>query len=315
MFTIVLTLSMVFAIPLSASAVRYMNIATSRMGGSFYPAGETIARVVMKYVPGVKMNATTASGSYERIGLLRKKQADLSFMLHDCGYRAYNGLSEFKGKAYKDLRIIFNIPKSPLHVIALTKSGIKRFEDIKGKVIGESDGSTSLPDAINSLFEVYGMSRKDCTFKALGRRDRAQALVDGNTDVNFHLISEGSATIVELVTLHDITFVKLDMEKLQQIHKKRPYWLPGAIDKKYYPKTLKADYETIYNPGSICVDASMPEGLVYSMVKAVWDHHDEMIEMNKYFKRIKKEEAILATADIPIHPGAERYFREVGLLK
>jgi len=313
--SIVLMLAIVFTIASSASAIRYLNVATSRVGGTWYPLGETFSIIVNKYVPDVQMNATTSSGPYENIRRLKNKTTDLAFILHNAAYQAYNGLEKFKGKEYKDLRILYNIPRAPLQILTMTKSGIKSIEQFKGKRIGDGSGGSSIPDGLDVLLEVYGMTRKDIKTVPMSRGDRFKALPDGNIDVGFYLINEGAAAMVELTSIHDVTFIPVPRDKLKAIEKIKPYWVPGVVDKKFYPKVLKTDYQCMVIPASVFVDKSMPADLVYSIMKAIWDHYEEAAAMNKMFSRIRKKDAILSTSGIPVHPGAERYFKEKGLLK
>jgi TRAP-type uncharacterized transport system substrate-binding protein len=103
---------------------------------------------------------------------------------------------------------------------------------------------------------------------------------------------------------------------VEEIQKTKPYWAPGIIDKEVFPKQLKSDYKCMEMPSSCCLDASLPADLTYNMVKAIWDHYEEVVEMFPYFGKYQKPETAVAhTSGVPIHPGAERYYKEKGMLK
>jgi TRAP transporter TAXI family solute receptor len=316
-FPIFIVFLIVFAITSTAfSKTKFMNISTSRLGGSWYPTGETLSRIVTKYVPDVNMNATTSSGGTENVKRLRNGDTDLGFITHNAVYEAYKGIGDFQGEPYSNLRILFNITSAHLQIVALADSNIRTIDDFKGKRIGDGSGGSAIPGALSSLLKVYGMSRKDIVAVRMGRGDRAKALGDRNLDAALFLIGKGAAVMRELTTSHDVVFIEVPPEKVKEIQKEKPYFSPGIIKKEVYPKELKTDYHCMEMPSSCCVDASMPEELAYNIVKAIWDHYEEVVKMNPYFGHYQKPEtAILHTSGVPIHPGAEKYFKEKGILK
>jgi TRAP transporter TAXI family solute receptor len=297
------------------AATKFMNIATSRMGGAWYPMGEAFARMIEKYVPNTKANATTSAGAHENVRLMKSKRVDLALLTHNVAWGAYHGGGAY-GEKYQELRILFNITSNHQQILATRKSGIQRIEDFKGKRIGEGPATSSIRDALDSILEVYGMTRKD--FKALPfeRRDRADALINGNIDAAFFSIGKGAAIMVEITSGHDVVFIEVPPEKVKEIQKKKPYYYPGIIKKEVYPKQLKSDYRTIEEGSSLTAPASMPDELVYQIVKAIWGHYDELVKMYPYFgKYTEKDQPLADTAGIPVHPGAAKFFREAGLMK
>ena len=297
------------------SATKFMTIVTSRLGGAWYPMGEAFARLIEKYVPETKANATTSAGAHENVRLLKGKRVDLALLTHNVAYAAYHEVGVY-GDPYKDLRILFNITSNHMQILATKVSGITRIEDFKGKRIAEGPATSSIRDALDAILTVYGMTRKD--FKALPfeRQDMADALINGNVDAAIFSIGKGAAIMIEITSTHDVVFVPVPADKVREIQKKYPYYYPGIIKKEVYPKQLKSDYQTVEEGSSLTAPASMPDDLVYNIVKAIWGHYDELVKMYPYFGQYTEKDKPLAdTAGIPVHPGAAKFFREVGLMK
>ena len=324
--SIVLALTLVLAGTSIAQQKKFFVISTGGTGGTYYPLGGILAQALTERVPNLVATAQASGASVANCNLIKDRQAESAFVQSNVAYNAYFGKAGFEGKAVQNLRGIASLYPETVQIVARADSGIKTLKDVKGKRLVPGDrGSGTEIDAQNVL-SVYGLwnskEGKYVGFKSvdwLGFSGAAQRLQDKQADVTFTTAGWPTSAIQELAFGTPIILVPIEEPMIKKLTTEFPFYARIVIPKDIY-KTAK-DVPTITTMAQWVVDASVPEETVYLMTKALFEGTPEkpsgaelMAKAHAQGKNVQLKTALLGMA-IPLHPGAEKYYKEKGLIK
>jgi len=313
--SIVLALTLVLAGTSIAQQKKFFVISTGGTGGTYYPLGGILAQALSQAVPEVVVTSHAGNASVANCNLIRDKQVESAFVQSNVAYNAFNGLEQFKEKPVKNLRFIASLYPETIQIVARADSGIKTVKDIKGKRLVPGDrGSGTEVDALNVL-GAYGYTYKDfSSVDWLSFSGGAQRLQDKQADVTFTTAGWPTAAITELAISTNIVLVPIDEAKIKDLTKKFPFYARIVIPKGTY-KGQEKDVATITTMAQWVVGAEVPDDVVYKLTKALWESGaKKMAEAHAQGKNVQPKTA-LAGMSIPLHPGAEKFYKEAGLIK
>jgi hypothetical protein len=313
--SIVLALTLVLAGTSIAQQKKFFVISTGGTGGTYYPLGGILAQALTEKVPEVVTTAQAGQASVANCNLIRDKQIESAFVQSNVAYNAYAGVDQFKDKPAKNLRFIASLYPETIQIVARADSGIKTVKDIKGKRLVPGDrGSGTEVDTLNIL-GVYGYTYKDFAgVDWLGFSGASQRLQDKQADVTFTTAGWPTAAIQELAISAKIMLVPIDEPKIKELTKKYPFYSRIVIPKGTY-KDQEKDVATITTMAQWVVGAEVPDEVVYKLTKALWETGAaKMAQAHAQGKNVQIKTALAGMA-IPLHPGAEKYYKEVGVIK
>jgi hypothetical protein len=291
------------AAPAVAQQKKPVSLATASIGGAYYPVGQAMANVINKYVPTISMTPEVTNGGVENCRLVGDGNTDFGITNANLAYFAFHGQKPF-AKKIDNLVALGTLHPSVFQIVALERSNIKTFQDLKGKrvAIGPAGGGTMAH--LQVIFEEYGMSLSDIKASYLPYTDGFSQLRDGNVDAALALGGYPTAAITETATTHKIRMIALHADKFQSLMKKYPYYSKTMIPKEIYKLEEDAACLSVHN--IFFTKKSMDEKLAYEVTKALYDHLDELMAINATTRQIDKKG--LSQVPIPLHPGAKRYF-------
>jgi TRAP transporter TAXI family solute receptor len=288
-----------------------LSVATGNTGGVYYPYGGAIATVMTKNIPGVDATAEVTAAAVDNLKLIGANKADLGFAYPDLAYDAIEGKGNFKGKL--PIRILAHLYVSYFHLVSLTGSNIKSVADLKGKKISTGQPGSGTEIVAIRVLEAAGLNPdKDMRRDRLGINESAGALKDGKIDAFFWVGGLPTAAVLDLAATpgismsliaHDDALPKI-FEKYGQIYVK------AVIAKATYPK-MPADVGVVGIPNILVCNAKMEDDLAYKIVKALFDHKQDLVNVHSEAKNLTLENAVIKTV-VPYHPGAVKYFKEKG---
>jgi uncharacterized protein len=331
LITAVLVLSLVIFAPCFA-AKQFFAIATGGTGGTYYPLGGVLAQALSNKLPDIIVTAQSGNASVANCNLIREHEIESAFVQNNTAYAAYMGQEQFEGKPVKNIRGIASLYPEAIQIVTRADSGIKNIRDLKGKsVIPGDKGSGTAADAANIL-KAYGMSFEDFgSIDWLSFSGISQRLQDKQTDAGFITAGLPTSAVLELASSAPINILNIEDDMIDKISKEFPFYTRVTIPANTY-KGQDHDVNTVAVMAQWVVDENVDADLVYRLTKALW-------EKGKFVLRKDKEQAadapsgaeIMAQAHekgkdvtlqtalsgmaIPLHPGAERYYREKGLIK
>ncbi len=314
--SIVLALTLVLAgTSIAQQQKKFFVISTGGTGGTYYPLGGILAQALTEKVPEVVVTAQAGQASVANCNLIRDKQIESAFVQSNVAYNAYAGLEQFKDKPAKNLRFIASLYPETIQIVARADSGIKTVKDIKGKRLVPGDrGSGTEVDTLNVL-GVYGFTYKDFAgVDWLSFSGAAQRLQDKQADVTFTTAGWPTAAIQELAVSAKIMLVPIDEAKIKELTKKFPFYSRIVIPKGTY-KDQEKDVATITTMAQWVVGAEVPDEVVYKLTKALWESGAaKMATAHAQGKNVQVKTALSGMA-VPLHPGAEKYYKEAGVIK
>ncbi|MCX5824714.1 MAG: TAXI family TRAP transporter solute-binding subunit [Deltaproteobacteria bacterium] len=317
----IMAMAVLVAGPACAADKKFFAITTGGTGGLYYPLGGLLAQALTDRVPEVVATGQAGNASVANCNLIKDHQIESAFVQNNVAFNAYNGKAEFDGKQVKNLRGIASLYPESIQIVARADSGIKSLKDIRGKRLIPGDrGSGTLLDAQN-IISGYGMTNKDfASVDWLGFSGAAQRLQDKQADVTFITAGWPTAAIVELAMSTEIVLVPIEEDIIKNLTKTFPFYSRIVVPKDTY-KGMKTDVATITVMAQWVVDEQVPEDLVYKLTRALWEKSkdglsgaDVLAKVHAKGKDVQLKTALSGMA-IPLHPGAAKYYREIGLIK
>ena len=317
----IMAMAVLVAGPACAADKKFFAITTGGTGGLYYPLGGLLAQALTERVLEVVVTGQAGSASVANCNLIKDHQVESAFVQNNVAFSAYEGKDQFAGKPVKNLRGIASLYPETIQIIARADSGIKSLKDIKGKKLIPGDrGSGTEVDTLNVL-AGYGLTYKDFAgVDWLGFSGASQRLQDKQADVTFTTAGWPTAAITELAMSTEIVLVPIEEEMIAKITKMHSFYSKVVIPKGTY-KGMTADVPTITTMAQWVVDEQVPEDLVYKLTRALWEKGkdglsgaDVMAKVHAKGKDVQLKTALSGMA-IPLHPGAAKYYKEVGLIK
>lgn len=300
------------------------RIGSGSVGGTYFPVANLIAGVLNGSVgcedneqcgvPDLLAVAQAANGSVANVRDLAEGVLEAGLAQADVAYAAYSGIGIFTDEGPNpDLRAIANLYPESIHLVASADSDIYTVEDLAGKRVSLAEpGSGSMLGARHVL-NAYGL--QDDQFQAFYLKPKlaAVAMREQRLDAFFVIVGHPAAAIVDLAVQHPIRLIPIDGLQAQTLQKKESYCFPAIIPADTYQGVLQT--RTLAVGAQLLVSAQLDEKLVYRVTRVLWNArtHKVLTEGHPTGQEIRLKRALKGVA-IPLHPGAERFYREVGLL-
>ena len=296
---------------------KFVTIGTGGMTGVYYATGGAICRLVNKTKKdhGIKCSVESTGGSVYNLNTIAAGELDLGVAQSDWQYHAYHGTSKFEGKGNKNLRAIFSVHPEPFTVVARADSGIKNFMDLKGKRVNIGNPGSGQRGTMEVLMGALGWTKKDFKLASeLKSSEQSKALCDNKIDAMIFTVGHPNGSIKEASTTCDAILVNVTGPEVDKLISDNDYYAPATIPGGMYKGTDK-DTTTFGVGATFVSDARVPEDLVYNVVKAVFENFDTFKKLHPAFANLKKENMIKNMLSAPLHKGAIKYYKEVGLMK
>jgi len=313
----------VAAMAMSASAAekKYVNIGTAGIGGGYYPTGGFICNVLNKSRKSqdhnIRCTVESTGGSVANLKSIQSGEMDVAIAQADWQYHSYNGTSKFeKNGPNKDLRFLFSLHQDTAHMVAREAAGAKRFDDLQGKVVNVGNAGSGTEATMNFALGRYDTSPEKYFGQAtrLTSREQAQALCDGKIDAFFYTTGITASTITEATNTCPSNVVNWYDDTIKEMVSEYPYYGVSVIPAGTY-KDQKEEVTTWGLPATLVASANADDEVIYNLVKSIFDNFEDFKAQSTLYLAITPEGAVKNGQSVPFHPGAERYFREVGLLK
>jgi TRAP transporter TAXI family solute receptor len=292
------------------SQQRFITIATGGTAGTYFPLGGALAEIWNKNIKGANANATATGASAANIAMLKDGKVDVIFVQNDAAYYAYKDLEAYKGKAMPDIRGMACLYDETCQLVALADSGIKTIADLKGKKVSVGAAGSGVELNARQILEAAGLSYDDIKVQYLSFAESASNLKDGNIDAAFNTAGAPTAAIQDLSASKRIVLVPIDKDVAAKLMKKWSFYTPTKIPGGTY-LNVGADVWTVSVKSMLAVSAKLDAQLVYDMLKTMYANGERLAASHKKGADIKIATGVDGMS-IPLHPGAERFFKEFG---
>ncbi|WP_227010600.1 TAXI family TRAP transporter solute-binding subunit [Pelagibius marinus] len=293
----------------------FVTIGTGGQTGVYYVVGGSICKLVNRGTKDHNIKCThTTGGSVANINGIRAGDLDMGVAQSDWQYHAYNGDTpdKFPDGAFKELRAVFSVHPEPFTVVARKDSGIKTFDDLKGKRVNIGNPGSGQRGTMEVVMEEMGWSMDDFKLASeLKSAEQAQALCDNKIDAMIFTVGHPSGSIKEATTSCESVLVPVTGPAIDKLVNENAYYATATIPGGMYTGT-DSDTQTFGVGATFVTSTNTDEETVYQIVKAVFDNFDRFKRLHPAFSNLEPSKMITNNLSAPLHPGAVRYYKEKG---
>jgi uncharacterized protein len=287
--------------------VDFIGIATGGTGGTYYPLGGTLAKIIQDET-GIKSTAETSGASAENMAAIKEGDIEIAFTQTDIASYAADGEQMFKEKV-ENARGIATLYPETIQIVTTKDAGIKSVEDLKGKVVSVGEaGSGTLLNA-EQILEVHGLTTEDLEARNLSFDDSTTGIQDGTIDAAFITSGTPTGAVEGLAATEDIAIVPIEQAKIDELIEKYPYYAKDEVPAGTYSKVDGA-VTTVAVLAMLVTSEDISEDVIYDVTKAIFENTDKITHAKG---ELIKAESALEGMGIELHPGAKKYFDEKGI--
>ncbi len=297
----------------AAHAVEYINVLTGGTSGIYYPMGVALSQVFGKAIPEAKASVQSTKASAENLNLLQAGRGEVAFTLGDALSDAWKGDAEAGfPKPLNQLRGLAGIYPNYIQIVASADSGIRTLADLKGKRISVGAPRSGTELNARAVLRAAGLSYDDFSkVEYLPFGESVELMKNRQLDVTLQSAGLGVASLRDLSASMKIVVIPIPPAVVAKVGDAA--YQPAVIPARTY-EGQDQDVPSIAIQNFLVTRASLSSDTVYKVTKALWENLDALVAAHAAGKGIKKENA-LKGMPLPLHPGAEKYYREVGMLK
>ncbi|CAM2810587.1 TAXI family TRAP transporter solute-binding subunit [Corynebacterium propinquum] len=289
----------------------FITVASGGTSGNYYQIGSTMETILGDELE-VGTSVQPSTGSIENIELLRQRRAEIAFVMGDAVYQAQKGIGPYAGKTdTPELAAITAMYPNWLHLVTLEGSGIKTVDDLHGKRVGVGSPNSGVEANAKILLNAFGLTYDDFDVDFLSYSDSADQLQNGQIDAAFTSSGIPNSAIMDLSTQQDVRIVPIEGAGLDNLLSEYPIINTGEIPAGTYDNT--EDVPVIAMMNQLVVRKDAAEEDVYLATKALFENLDELHASAKAAQQITFD-SVEDGLVLDLHPGARRYFEEVGAL-
>lgn len=302
----------------SAQQQQFISVGTGGVTGVYYPVGGAICRLMnqTRREHGIRCSVESTGGSVFNVNAIKGGDLEFGVVQSDVQYNAFNGQANFaEGGAHQDLRSVFSLHAEPLTVVARSEAGISGFDDLKGKRVNIGNPGSGQRALMDLLIAEKGWTNADFALAAeLAPAEQSSALCDNNIDAFAYTVGHPAGAIQEATTSCDSVIVPVEGEAVDKLVGDNAYYFKAVIPGGMYRGT-DADVNTFGVGATVVTSANVDDEVVYQFVKAVFNDFDAFKGLHPALANLTPESMVGQGNSAPMHPGAEKYYKEKGWLK
>ena len=317
--------------PALAQDPTFFRIGTGGAGGTYFPIGGTIANGISAPpgaracdkggqcgVPGLIAIAQSTTASVFNNAAVQNGELEAGLAAADVTRSMYLGSGKFEGKPHPKLRIVANLYPEDLHLVLPKGASINDLGDLADKRVGIAQAGSGTQVAVLQMLEAWGVTRDNMDEAELNNSQSAERLADGQLDAYFYAAGWPVAAMVQLASTKGMELHSFTEEDVQKINGIIPAYIPSQIPAGVY-EGVDYDVRTPAVSALLVVSSDLGEELVHGITQALWNSNTRKLLDNGHAKGklITVETALdgIDTLGVPLHPGAERFYREQGMIQ
>ena len=286
----------------------FIYIRSSAVGGSWYTGSTAWAKLITENTKFTAVNIASPGLTVENITKIAADEAHLAFVNAFGAYTAYKGEGIWRNPV--EIRALFGIWAGIHNIIVDEKSGIKDIYGLKGKSIATYVDGDLTGDAFIELLAMHGVTPENTRIHRVMKNDGTRMFIDKRIDCIIYAIGHAHTRLKEITMSKNIRFILGDTKHIETWLEKYPYYSYRAFGSEF---GIEDNYQFGFTYFAICL-ASLPEDQAYLFTKVWYESWDYLMEaLPAHMPSINKQNP-MEGIPIPIHPGAERYFKEIGLM-
>ncbi|MCY4304315.1 MAG: TAXI family TRAP transporter solute-binding subunit [Aestuariivita sp.] len=298
-------------------AQEFISIGTGGVTGVYYPTGGAICRLVNKdrKEHGIRCAVESTGGSVYNINTIKAGELEFGVAQSDWQYHAVNGTSKFEGDAaFPKLRAVMSVHPEPFTLIVRADSGIESFEGLKGNRVNIGNPGSGQRATMEVVMDAFGISVDDLALATEYKgSEMAKQLCDGNIDAMIYTIGHPAAAIKEATTTCNAKLISVTGDPIDKLVVDNPFYRVATIPGGMY-KGTDTDTSTFGVGATLVTSADVSDDAVYVVAKAVMENINDFRGLHPAFANLDPAQMVSDGLSAPLHPGAEKAYKELGLI-
>lgn len=292
------------------ASVTDLNLGTAATSGTYYYVGAAIGNTVSKFSDQLEVLVASTAGGVENINLVTAGDLDIGMANTDALYDAYNGTGTFEEAGEQPIVGLMALYPSVSHMLVRADSDIQTWEDLKGKKVCLGTAGSSHAVASKALLGLYGIDwETDIESYYLTTDEMCTMLADGDIDAAFLVGGAPVSGVTNTCVTTPLRLLDLDDEVIDSLVESLPYFTKSSIPANTY-SGIENEVKAVALTTCFFANADMPDDVAYEFVKTIMENIDDFVDANESCKYITPE--TVAEMSIPLHPGALKYYQEMG---
>jgi len=289
-----------------------LSIASGWVTGAYYPFAGAVSRVAWKHLQekNIKITAESSGASVANAKLIGKSDTDFALLQNDIASYAHYGKLMFD-KPIKNLLGMMTLYPETIQIVARKEANIKTVADLKGKRVSIGPLGSGTTENAKQILNAWGLSLNDLESQQLKANQAADYMKDGRLDAYFNTTAVGAAHIIDTFVIVPSNIVEVAGPNADKLRKEFAFYAVDTIPAGAY-KGLDSPVKTVAVMAMMVAREDLEADVVYSVMKAVYGDLEQIKKAHAKFKGIDVKKALMGMS-VPLHPGAEKYFKEVGV--
>lgn len=308
-----------------AQEMKFWRIGTGGAGGTYFPIGGLIANAISSPpgarscdeggtcgVPGLVAIAVSTNASVANVNAIHAGLLDAGLAGAQSVVQGFNGEGKFEGDAKTNIRVIANLYPEDMHLVLAKGTNLGSLKDLNGMRIGVAAAGSGTQVSVRQILAHYEIKADE---HELGLGQSTQRLADGQLDAFFYAGGTPFAALIQLGSTKGFELYSFSADEIKTINEIIPYYVESMIPAGVY-ENITTDTATLAVNGQLITSVEQPDDLVYEITKALWsDKTRALLDKGHSKGKAIRLETALTGVLIPLHPGAERFYKEIGMIK
>ena len=308
-----------------AQEMRFFRIGTGGAGGTYFPIGGLIANAISSPpgarscekggtcgVPGLVAIAVSTNASVFNMNAIQAGNLDAGLAGAQSVTQGFNGEGKFVGNKKDKVRVIANLYPEDMHLVTPKGVHFKSLKDLNGKRVGVASAGSGTQVSVRMIIKHYGIKAKE---HELGVKQSTQRLADGQLDAFFYAAGTPLSSLIQLGSTKGFELYKFTASEQKAINGIIPYYVESTIPAGTY-ENIKYDVTTVAVNGQLVTSIDQPADLIYGITKALWSKKTRgLLDKGHAKGKAIRLETALKGVLVPLHPGAEKFYKEKGMIK
>ncbi|MBC6443457.1 MAG: TAXI family TRAP transporter solute-binding subunit [Rhodobacteraceae bacterium] len=300
-----------------STAQQFISIGTGGVTGVYYPTGGAICRLVNKSRKehGIRCAVESTGGSVYNINTIKAGELEFGVAQSDWQHHAFHGTSKFADNPFPNIRAVMSVHPEPFTLVVRGDSGITGFENLKGKRVNVGNPGSGQRATMEVVMDAFGIGMGDLALATEYKgSEMARQLCDGNIDAMIYTIGHPAAAIKEATTTCDARLVSVTGAPIDRLVAENPFYRVATIPGGMY-KGTDTDTTTFGVGATFVTSADVPEDVVYTVARAVMENIGDFKGLHPAFANLDPARMVRDGLSAPLHDGAAKAYRELGLIE
>jgi hypothetical protein len=315
-FALALTFALNTA-PVQAAKRQFVSIAAGWVTGAYFPMAGAISRVAYQQLQdeNIKVTAESSGASVANANLIASGSTDFAILQNDIASYAYYGKKGMYDQPVKNLLGCASLYPEHIQIIVRKDANIHSVADLKGKRVAVGPIGSGTTENAKQILEAWDLSLDDLQAEQLSSQQAGDYIKDGRLDAAFFTVAVGAAVITDTATVVDVDVLPIEGPNVDKLIEQYPFYAKQTVPAGSYPG-VEEDTQTVSVMAMLAARADLDKDLVYKIMKAMYSEEGlkQIREAHAKFRSLSADQAMDGMS-VPLHPGAEKFLQEAGVLE